>query len=187
MDFSFYLKLGIEHILDLNGYDHMLFVIALCSTYPLKQFKKLLLLLTAFTLGHCLTLILAGLGWLKLPQDAVEFLIPLTILITAILNIYTIALNKPKQFGYALAAGFGLVHGAGFSNFFKHVFENIENNIVLPLLGFNLGIELGQIVIVVLFIALQWLVLKILKLKSNSFALTVNIAVAIAAAYLMFS
>ena len=159
MDFTFYLKQGVEHILDLNGYDHMLFVVTLCAVYQLKAWKKVLVLLTAFTIGHSITLALAGLGVLKLPQDLIETLIPITICLTALSNIlfYKRIASSKHNYNYWVALLFGFVHGAGFSNFFRSLFMGMDENLVVPLLGFNCGIELGQIVIVLVFFGVYYL------------------------------
>lgn len=120
--FRLYFQLGIEHILDLQGFDHMLFIIALCALYTLRDWRKVLLLVTAFTLGHSITLALATLGVFRVNSSWVEFLIPVTILITAATNIF----RKQPGFSsgklylnYAYAAAFGLVHGLGFSGYLR--------------------------------------------------------------------
>ncbi|MGB0166394.1 MAG: HupE/UreJ family protein [Luteibaculum sp.] len=160
MDFNFYLKQGINHILDLAGYDHMLFVIALCALYELRQWKKVLILLTAFTLGHSVTLLLSGLNMLRLPQDLIETLIPITIFLTALNNIlfYNKMRSSKTNYNYFVALVFGFIHGAGFSNFYRSMLADIEESVVLPLLAFNIGIELGQIVIVAVFFAMYYLI-----------------------------
>ena len=168
--FRIYLQLGFEHIADLKGYDHILFIVALCAVYPLKSWKKVALLVTAFTLGHSLTLALAMLDVIRIPAATVELLIPVTILLTA---LYNAALSeKQEQSGlwtrrsgahYTLAATFGLIHGMGFSNFLRAMLlPGEENELWQQLLAFNLGVEVGQLlfVLVVLlfaFTALQGL------------------------------
>ena len=153
MGFSYYLQMGMKHILDLNGYDHMLFVVALCAVYRLADWRRLLILLTAFTVGHSITLILAGLDVLRISPALIETLIPVTIAITALSNLMISRQPRKINYHYLMAVGFGLIHGAGFSSFFRLMFAGIEKDPVLPLLGFNLGIELGQVVIVLGFFA----------------------------------
>jgi len=155
--FSVYLRLGLDHILDLSGYDHILFVVALAALYTLHRWRHLLILVTAFTLGHSLTLALATLDMVRVDSGLVEFLIPLTILTTALLNIGETVLDpqlretdiesrRVWQAKYVLAAAFGLIHGLGFSNFLRAVLGG-EESLLLPLLAFNIGLEVGQIVI----------------------------------------
>lgn len=166
MGIAFYIQEGIWHILDFQALDHMLFVITLCCVYQLKDLKKILILLTAFTLGHSLTLVLSGLNILKLDQDLIETLIPITIIFAALTNL--IGLGKPegkRLLKYTAAAFFGLIHGAGFSNYFRMMLEGIEDSLLMPLLGFNIGIELGQIVILSVYLILLYLVLLLPKVS----------------------
>ncbi|MFW6370088.1 MAG: HupE/UreJ family protein [Bacteroidota bacterium] len=158
--FSMYLKLGIEHITDLQGYDHILFILTLCGIYLLYQWKKILILITAFTLGHTTTLVLATFNIISVNSQWIEFLIPLTIFITSLANIF----HKKTEFSarqhrlkYALAAFFGLIHGLGFSNYLKNLL-GMEKSLFTSLLAFNIGIELGQIVIVAIILIIAQLV-----------------------------
>ncbi len=153
-----YLELGLQHITDLQGYDHILFIICLCAVYSFTNWKKILILITAFTLGHSITLALATLKLVSVSADVVEFIIPLTIFITAISNFFqrsnkfSVSLHITK---YIIALVFGLIHGLGFSNYLRMLLGNQEN-ILNPLFAFNIGVELGQmaIVVVILLIAL---------------------------------
>ena len=155
-EFGFYFSEGINHITDLQGFDHMAFVITLCAYYNLHEIKKILVLITAFTIGHSVTLALSSLDILRVNQQAVEILIPVTILLTAIYNITF--KQKPSRkiaLNYLLALFFGLIHGMGFSNFFRSMMMGIQDaSIALPLFSFNLGIEIGQLMIVTVFVAL---------------------------------
>ena len=155
-EFELYLRLGFEHISDLKGYDHILFVIALAAVYPLREWKHLLILVTAFTIGHSVTLALSTLGWVNVDADLIETLIPITIFITAALNIAERfakdpdkALQRDWRMKYALAIGFGLIHGLGFSNYLRAILGG-EQSLVLPLFSFNIGLEIGQLVILVI-------------------------------------
>lgn len=172
-EFSLYLRLGFEHISDLNGYDHILFVIALAAVYPLREWKHLLVLITAFTIGHSITLALATLGVVNFNPDLIETLIPVTIFITAVINIAERfakdpekALQRDWRMKYALAIGFGLIHGLGFSNFLRAVL-GAEDSLVLPLFSFNVGLEFGQLVILVITFVVSggliWLANRILE------------------------
>ena len=164
-DFLFYLNLGWEHIISLDALDHQLFVLVLVAVYTYNDWRKILVLVTAFTIGHSITLALSVLDIVRLPADWVEFLIPLTILLTAADNI----LMRNKQtslmkLNYYLALIFGLIHGMGFANTARLMLAK-EQNIFTPLLGFNLGLEIGQVAVVLLILLVEFLLIKFLKLK----------------------
>ena len=184
MNLSFYLELGIKHILDLNAYDHLLFFVALCAVYQLKDWKRVLLLLTAFTVGHSVTLILAGLDILKLPQNLIETLIPITILICAVGNLLRIKGQK-NWYAYPLTLLFGFIHGAGFSNFFNHMLSTNNESIVGPLFAFNLGIEVGQLIIVLGYFTFYYIAYQIFSIKNRHWSLTVNSLIALIAVYMI--
>lgn len=164
-DFLFYLKLGWEHIISLDALDHQLFVLVLVAVYTYYDWRKILVLVTAFTIGHSVTLALSVLDIVRISADWVEFLIPLTILITAADNIFM--RNKQTslmRLNYYLALVFGLIHGMGFANTARLMMAQ-EQNIFTPLLGFNIGLELGQVVVVLIILLLEFLLIKFLKLK----------------------
>ena len=172
--FKTYLELGFDHILDLNGYDHILFIIALCAVYKYAQWKNILILITAFTIGHSLTLALAALDLVVFRADIIEFLIPLTILFTALFNVLKKGDNHDRVMAnYGLALFFGLIHGLGFSNFFKSLLGR-EENITGPLLAFNIGVELGQIVIVGITIFIAYLFMSVLKARQRDWNLFIS-------------
>ncbi|MHA4896787.1 HupE/UreJ family protein [Pedobacter sp. PWIIR3] len=164
-DFSLYFDLGWQHILDWNGYDHILFVMALCGIYTLKDWKKVLVLVTAFTIGHSLTLALSIFNVVHINTSLIEFLIPVTILITAFTNIIS-KKAKPKsiKLKYFLALAFGLIHGMGFSNYLKSLLGK-STNIVVELLAFNVGLEVGQVFIVTATLILAFILVSIVKIK----------------------
>jgi hypothetical protein len=170
--FSLYFQLGIEHILDLNGFDHMLFIITLCAVYFWKDWKNILILITAFTLGHSVTLALSALDIFRLPTALVETLIPVTIFLTAIYNIWTVGKVRDSwlQLNYFLAMVFGFIHGMGFSNFFRGLHPE-SSNIVTELLAFNIGIEIGQILIVLCFLAIYAILDFFIFIKQRDWAL----------------
>ena len=179
-EFQAYLQLGFEHIADPNGYDHILFVIALCAIYTLRDWKKVLLLVTAFTLGHSLTLALATLQIISFRPDVVEFLIPITILITAIVNLFhrtpkatLFAKEKGSPLRYPLAVGFGLIHGMGFSSYLRSLLGD-ESSIVQPLLAFNLGLELGQSMIVLIVLVVTFLMIELARVPKPSWNLVLS-------------
>ncbi len=174
--FGLYLTLGIEHISDLAAYDHILFLTALCAVYSLKLWKKVLILVTAFTLGHTLTLALATLNLVPIPTRLIEFLIPVTILVTAVWNVFQGGDRLARGghgFKYATALFFGLIHGLGFSNYLRSLLGT-EGSIVLPLFSFNLGLELGQVMIVVIVLLLSFLLVDVLGMKRREWVLILS-------------
>jgi hypothetical protein len=174
--FELYLKLGIDHIADLKGYDHILFILSLTIIYSFRHWKKVLILVTAFTIGHSITLILATLDILKISTAWVEFLIPVTIFITALMNTLQKSdkfSSKSHQLKYFAALFFGLIHGLGFSNYLRSMLSSGEG-MVKPLFAFNIGIELGQIFIVLLIMGLNVLLVDILGLKRREWILLLS-------------
>ena len=154
---SFFIT-GWEHIVDINAYDHLLFVTTLCAAYQLAQWRQILIIITAFTVGHSGTLILSSLEIIPTNPTVVDILIPLTIMGTAISNIMRSDADsgaKAIRLSYAIALLFGLVHGLAFASNFKVMM--FDESILLPLFLFNLGIEVGQIFIVLLFMGALWL------------------------------
>jgi len=183
--FKTYLELGFDHILDINAYDHILFVIVLCAVYSYKDWRKILILVTAFTIGHSITLALSALKIVVFPSDIIEFLIPLTILATALFNVSNKQNhNKYVNINYALAMFFGWIHGLGFSNFFKALL-GAEEQIIGPLFAFNVGVELGQIIIVALTVMAGYLVVNRFKSSQRDWNLFVSGAAAGVAIILM--
>lgn len=162
-DWQIWFTTGIEHILDLKGYDHMLFVGLLVFTYAISEWKKLLLLITAFTVGHSLTLALSVTNIIKVSQAYTELLIILTIIFTAVYLLFT-SKNTAKggSVVYLIICCFGLIHGLGFSYLLKAMLGSNES-IFMPLLMFNLGLEVGQIVVVVLMVLVLLLIGKFAK------------------------
>lgn len=172
--FELYFKLGLEHILDIQGYDHILFVLALCAVYIPRDWRKIVILITAFTIGHSLTLALATFKVIEIRSDIIEFLIPVTIAITALVTIL-----KPKpssgrniQLNYILALFFGLIHGLGFSNYLRELLGK-EAIIWKPLLAFNLGLEAGQLVIVAAYLLITSVLVGIAGVNRKEWTLVV--------------
>ncbi len=171
--FSIFLNLGFDHIADFAGYDHILFLIAISIIYILKDIKKVLILITAFTIGHSLTLALAVLNIIKIPTEIIEFLIPVTIFISAIADIFykgTQFSKKMSLFKYFSALFFGLIHGLGFSNYLKAILGEQEN-IVKPLLAFNIGLEIGQLFIVFFILAFSSFIVNKIKFLRRDYVL----------------
>ena len=176
-DFLLYLDLGWEHIISLDALDHQLFLLALIAIYSYTDWKKILILVTAFTIGHSATLVLSILDIVKVSSSWIEFLIPLTIVLTSVGNI--LMKNKKQSQGkinYYLALFFGLIHGLGFANTARLMIAKSQS-IALPLLGFNIGLELGQIVIVIGILILLFILLKIFKINKKDWTLFLSSAV----------
>ncbi len=176
-DFGFNFQLGLEHILDPNGYDHILFVVALCVIYGIHEWRKVVWLVTAFTLGHSLTLALATFELIRVRTDVIEFLIPITILITCAVNLLPSrqpeAAKRQARQRYALAAFFGLIHGLGFSNFLRSILPR-DASIWQPLLAFNIGLEVGQLAIVGFVLFMGYLLVEWLRVPVREWILVVS-------------
>jgi hypothetical protein len=158
-EFWFNVQYGINHVLDINGYDHVLFLTVLTVPYLFNDWKRVLLLVTTFTVGHTLSLVLAAYGVVKVNASLVEFLIPVTILIVALYNVFTAgkkAKNQKVGMLFFSTLFFGLVHGLGFAREFLMFAGNTENKLIL-LLEFALGIEIAQIIIVIVVLILGWI------------------------------
>ncbi|WP_235785912.1 HupE/UreJ family protein [Sediminibacterium sp. C3] len=175
IDFGLFFQMGYEHIADLNGIDHILFVAALCIRYQFADWKKLLWLVTAFTLGHSITLALSVFNIVNYSVNWIEFLIPVTIVITAISNVFVKKFVYKAKFPliYFFAAFFGLIHGLGFSNYLKSLLSK-EGNIVPELLAFNLGLEAGQLVIVLAILIISLIFVQLFKINRREYLLYVS-------------
>jgi len=165
--FTFYFPMGWEHIISVDALDHQLFIIALAALYTWSDWKKVLILVTAFTIGHSVTLLLSVLDWIRLDSKWVEFLIPLTIMITAGLNLFQ---HSQKQITsirtYGLALFFGFIHGMGFANSIRFMMAQ-DQEIGWGLFGFNVGLEVGQVLVVVLLLSINQFVTFIVKLPTK--------------------
>ena len=184
--FTVYLRLGFEHLLDLQGYDHILFLAVLCAAYSLSRWRELLVLVTAFTIGHTVALALATLRLVRVDSGLVEFLIPVTIVATAAINLAALRgaarggrpRTRPartRHLRYATALLFGVVHGLGFSNFLRLVLGD-ERNILVPLLSFNIGLELAQIAVAGLVLVLAVIAVRFLSVPQKAWTLVLSAA-----------
>ncbi len=173
-EFKTWFEIGFDHILNYQALDHILFVFALTIIYEIKMLKKIIILITAFTVGHTITLILSTLNVINFDQKIIEFTIPLTIAITSINNIISRKknLHKVGNTNYFIALFFGLVHGLGFSNYLKALL--IGDSILLELFAFNIGVEVGQIIIVIVFLLLSYFISKIFFSKKDEWVLFVS-------------
>lgn len=190
--FWLWFSTGLEHILDWNGYDHILYVMVLCAMFSVKDWKKLLVLITAFTIGHSLTLAASVVNLFNVKQIYVEVLIPLTILLTCVVNICFRRRFDPVQrsknynyrFNYILALCFGFIHGLGFSYLLKSMLGK-EEHIAFPLLSFNLGLEVGQLVIVGFMLIVSVFLSRFTRIKKADFIFFISSAV-FGIAFLLF-
>ena len=187
-EFQLYFGLGKDHILDYkNGYDHILFLVALCALYIGRDWKRILILVTAFTIGHSITLALSTLNIVRVKPELIEFLIPLTIFITASSNLFKNENNisdSPMQMNYFYASFFGLIHGLGFSNYLRSILGR-DKSIITQLFAFNLGLEFGQIIIVVLFMSVCFILVDLFGLNRRDWKMVISSAVAGIALILM--
>jgi hypothetical protein len=190
-DFKLYLETGFQHIANWNGQmsfwsqlaglttsDHILFIIALTIRYQFADWKKVLILVTAFTIGHSITLALSVLNLVNYSVNWIEFLIPITILITAISNLFVKKFVFKTKFPpiYYMALFFGLIHGLGFSSYLKSMLGK-DQGILTQLLAFNLGLELGQILIVLVILIISFLFVGLIKVNRREWLLFVSAAV----------
>jgi len=187
-EFRPYFDLGKEHILDYaNGYDHILFIVALCALYLFRDWKRVLVLVTAFTIGHSLTLALATLNIISVNSKLIEFLIPLTIFITAFSNLFKDEDNLENRLvhlNYIYALFFGLIHGLGFSSQLKAILGK-NQSILTQLFAFNIGLEFGQIIIVFLFLTLSFILVDVFTLNRRDWKMVLSSIIAGMALILM--
>ncbi|MDC6383743.1 HupE/UreJ family protein [Flagellimonas taeanensis] len=178
-DFIFYIKLGLNHVLDFGAYDHILFLSALAVPFTFKYWKRVLILATVFTITHCISLAVSVYEVITVDVGLIEFLIPVTILLTALFN-FTYVFKEAMDVGLFLhilaTSFFGLVHGFGFSNYFKMLMAEEEDKIT-PLLGFATGIELSQVTIILVVLAIAYVMLDLLKIKRRIFIMVASILI----------
>jgi hypothetical protein len=172
-EFWLYFQVGLKHVLDINAYDHVLFLIALSVPYSFKDWKRVLFLVTIFTLGHTLALFLSVFDILTIQVNIVEFLIPVTILITALYHLFTAGKLGKKNLNTAgsITLFFGVIHGLGFSNYFKSILPGDASAKLLPLLEFALGIEAAQIIVVLAVLLISYFMQLIFRFNSRDWSL----------------
>jgi hypothetical protein len=166
--FSIWFSIGFTHIIDLEGADHILFILVLCGVYTIKQWKNLLVLITSFTIGHSLTLALSLIGIINIDADLIEFLISLTIIATCLYNLYyrNQLITGSFRVNYGIALFFGFIHGLGFSRLLRSLLGNSEN-ILSPLFAFNIGLEAGQLIILIIIIVFSLVLTELFKVKQT--------------------
>ncbi|WP_248724389.1 HupE/UreJ family protein [Seonamhaeicola sp. ML3] len=175
-DFWFNVEYGMNHVLDINAYDHVLFLIVLTVPYLFNNWKRVLILVSTFTLGHTLSLVLAAYGVVKVNPQIVEFLIPVTILIVAVFNVFTAGKNSQKEkigIVFLSTLSFGLIHGLGFAREFHMMFGDSDNKLLL-LLEFALGIEVAQVVVVFVVLFLGYLSQTIFRFSKRDWVMVVS-------------
>ncbi len=176
-DFGFYFGLGWEHIISKNALDHQLFIAALAAIYLIKDWKQVLILVTAFTIGHSVTLALSVFDVIRFSSSWVEFLIPCTIIITALSNLFQKKFTpKSIRINYFLALAFGLIHGMGFANSIRFMLAS-DQSIGWGLFGFNVGLEVGQIVVVIVLLLVAYLIINIFRVNRREWVLFLSAAV----------
>lgn len=173
-NFSIYFKIGFEHIANIGALDHLLFMAALTLRYEFRDWKKLLVLITAFTIGHTITLGLCVADIIDFSKSWIEFLIPVTIAITAFSNIFDKTSIYKSKFPliYWFALFFGLIHGLGFSNDLKMVIGN--NGLFTKLFAANVGIEAAQIIFVIILLLIQLICTNLFKINKREFLIFVS-------------
>jgi len=192
-EFAIYFRLGVGHIADLKGYDHILFIVALTAGYGIGDWRRLLWLVTAFTVGHSLTLALATLRLVRVHAPTIELLIAVTIVATAVYSAVSALAIRQREarapgrhvFLYGMAGIFGLIHGLGFSNFLRAVLGG-EESIVVPLLAFNLGLEIGQLAIVAVVLAVGALACDVAGLSRRRWVTALSAGIALVGARMIY-
>ncbi|MEZ4874872.1 MAG: HupE/UreJ family protein [Flavobacteriaceae bacterium] len=172
--FWLYFQLGLEHVLDWQAYDHVLFIIALCTAYPWSSWKRLLFLVSMFTLGHTASLFLTHFAKVYPPENWIEFLIPVTIVFAAAYNLFKLKRTlKDEKVSILLVTAlfFGLIHGFGFGRYFNQI---LDGNEVAPLLEFALGIELSQVIIVLSVLVAGYFIQTFFRVQQRDWVMVVS-------------
>ncbi|WP_313804823.1 HupE/UreJ family protein [Flavobacterium sp.] len=176
-EFLTYFNIGLRHVLDINAYDHVLFLIALVTPYAFKDWKRVLILVSLFTLGHTLSLMLSVYGIVMIKASLIEFLIPITILVTALFHLFTAGKsgkNESITFVALVTLFFGIIHGLGFSNYFKAILPGDASDKMVPLLEFALGIEVAQIIVVLIVLILSYIVQTFFRFSKRDWTLVIS-------------
>ena len=176
-EFWIYFQIGLRHVLDIQAYDHVLFLIALTVPYAFKDWKKVLILVSIFTIGHTLALLLSVFGVIFVKVNLIEFLIPITILTAAIFNLFTSGKSSKNESITIVAfvtLFFGVIHGLGFSNYFKTLLGGSPQSKLLPLSEFALGIETAQIIVVIIVLILSYIVQTIFRFSKRDWTLVTS-------------
>lgn len=176
-EFWIYFQIGLKHVLDIHAYDHVLFLIALAVPFSFKDWKQIVLLVSMFTIGHTLALLLSIFGIIAIKVNVVELLIPITILITALFNLFTAGKSSKKEsinLVFFITLFFGIIHGLGFSNYFKSILGGTPSSKLIPLAEFALGIEAAQIVVVFVVLLLSYIVQTVFRFSKRDWTLVMS-------------
>ena len=176
-EFWIYFQIGLKHVLDIHAYDHVLFLIALAVPFSFKDWKQIVLLVSMFTIGHTLALLLSIFGIIAIKVNVVELLIPITILITALFNLFTAGKSSKKEsvnLVFFITLFFGIIHGLGFSNYFKSILGGSPSSKLIPLGEFALGIEVAQIVVVFVVLVLSYIVQTVFRFSKRDWTLVMS-------------
>ena len=176
-EFWIYFEIGMRHVLDIRAYDHVLFLIALTVPYAFKDWKRVLILISIFTIGHTLALLLSVYGVVMVKAHLIEFLIPITILITAIFHLFTAGKSSKNEsisiIGF-VTLFFGIIHGIGFANYFKTLLSGSGSDKLIPLLEFSIGIEAAQIIVVFVVLLLSYVVQTLFRFSKRDWTLVMS-------------
>jgi hypothetical protein len=176
-DFGFYFQIGWEHIITVEALDHIFFIAALAAIYMLKDWRQVLVLVTAFTVGHTITLALSSLEIISVPSSLIEFLIPCTIVVTAVANFFQKSFTpRAVRINYFLALFFGLIHGLAFANTLRMIMAS-DQSFAFSMFSFTVGLELGQILIVLLILLLAAFTINVLKVNRRDWVIFLSSAV----------
>lgn len=180
-DFWIYFIIGLKHVLNIFAYDHVLFLLALTVPYDFKSWKRILILVSLFTLGHSLALFLSVFNVISCKVTIVEFLIPITILMAALYNIFLAGKSSKKDgitFAGIVTVFFGVIHGLGFSNYFNSILSGKPSDKLVPLTEFAVGIETAQIIVVMAALLLAYMILNLTKFSKRDWILTISAFIA---------
>lgn len=176
-EFWIYFEIGMRHVLDIRAYDHVLFLIALTVPYAFKDWKTVLILISIFTIGHTMALLLSVFGVVMIQAHLIEFLIPITILVTAVFHLFTAGKSSKKEsisiIGF-ITLFFGIIHGLGFANYFKSLLSGSASAKLVPLLEFALGIEAAQLVVVFVVLIVSYVVQTFFRFSKRDWALVMS-------------
>lgn len=176
-EFWIYFQIGLKHVLDIHAYDHVLFLIALAVPFSFSDWKRIVLLVTLFTVGHTMALLLSVYGIVAIKVNVVELLIPITILLTALFNLFNAGKSSKKEsinLIFFVTLFFGIIHGLGFSNYFKTILGGSANSKLIPLAEFALGIEAAQIVVVFVVLVLSYIVQTVFRFSKRDWTLVMS-------------
>jgi HupE / UreJ protein len=176
-EFWLYFNIGLKHVLDIKAYDHVLFLIALTVPYAFKDWKRLLLLVSLFTIGHTLALLLSVFNIVIFKANLVEFIIPITILIVAFFNLFTAGKNNKNEsisFIAIVTLFFGIIHGLGFSNYFKAILPGSSTDKLIPVSEFALGIETAQIIVIFVALIFSYIVQTVFRFSKRDWTLVMS-------------